>query len=275
MTTREYTDEQLLLPPWMIGTPLEAIWTEAYIDTGDPTLSVEAVRRSPQYDQVFPGNRRDDGSLRYDEATYQGITESFEDSLLSVNVNPDLFRSKFPELVAGLVSPTEFNTRVQTMYENVIEAAPQIRDFYAREYGTDMTDSGIVASFLDPDIGDAIINRRITVAEVGGEAATRGFDIARRAAESLVQAGVGRGEAQQLFGAAAIQLPVLDVLAERHADIDDDFNIEEFTAASIFDDPEQRRRMRRLVAQERSLFGQTGLAFQRDQGLGATGLEQL
>jgi hypothetical protein len=63
------------------------------------------------------------------------------------------------------------------------------------------------------------------------------------------------------------------VLANRHFDPDDDFDIFEFTAASLFNDPVQRRRMARLIAQEQAQFGSTG-GFARDRGTGGlAGLE--
>ena len=96
------------------------------------------------------------------------------------------------------------------------------------------------------------------MAEIGGEAATRGFNIGKGMSEELFRAGLGRNEAAGFFGQAATQLPGLDVLARRHEDPDDDFDLEELTKAMIYDDPEERRRMRRLVAQERSTFTDVG-----------------
>jgi len=71
----------------------------------------------------------------------------------------------------------------------------------------------------------------------------------------LFEAGVDdRSQAQQLFASAEAALPVLNVLAARHADPDDDFDLKEFVSAQVLRDPEQRQRMRRLIAQERSSF---------------------
>ena len=264
----------LLLPTWMERTVLEGIWRDAYIETGDANLAMESVRRSSEYDQYFAGNRRDDGSLRYDEGTYLSIIESYEDELLAVNVNPDLYRGRFPELISGLVSPAEFTTRVESMYERVIESAPEIRDFYATNFGLDMSDSAIVASFLDPDIGQAVLDKRIAISEIGGEAATRGFDVSKVYAESLERTDMTRREAQGFFGEAATMIPALGVLAARHADPDDSFDLGEFTSATLFDDPEQRKRMRRLIAQEASTFtGGSQVDYVRGQ-MGVAGLEQ-
>jgi hypothetical protein len=72
---------------------------------------------------------------------------------------------------------------------------------------------------------------------------------------------------------AANLVPALNVLTRRHADPDDTFDLEEFVAADLFEDPTQRRRMRRLVNQERASFtgGRPGTLSTLQTG-GVTGL---
>lgn len=258
---------------------LLAIFIDAYVEFGDVELATAAMRQAPAYERYFAGNRRADGTVRMTEGEYASYRERFRLTIASINVNPDLFSEQFVNLVAGDVSPDEFLGRVESLYERVIDQAPAIKQTYAQLYGIEMTDSAILASVLDPEVGRAIIERRISIAEVGGEAALRGFGIellTRNAlpqavtAEELVQAGVTRQGAQQVFGEAANQLPILDILARRHDDPDDDFDINEFLSAAIFDDPEQRRRIRRLVAAEQSMFTQG--RYLREQGGGVIGL---
>lgn len=241
--------------------PLLQVFLAGYVEHGDTGLALAQTRTSDIYEQYYPGNRREDGTVRMTEPEYQSYRDYFEATLASINVNPELFRDRFPEILAGDVSPAEFASRVDAIYERVVSQAPELRSFYAQQYGLDLTDSALVASVLDPDIGTQILNRRISIAEVGGEAALRGFGIDLNLANTLVQAGVDRPAAQEFFGQAAAQLPILDVLARRHNDPDDDFDLNEFVAASIFDDQGERQRIRRLVAQERSLF--TAGAFNR------------
>ncbi len=65
-----------------------------------------------------------------------------------------------------------------------------------------------------------------------------------------------QSEAAQFFGLAENVLPVLQGFAARHDDPNDDFTLEDFAAAQIFNDPSQRRRLRLLVNQEQSTFSQ-------------------
>lgn len=266
------------LPRWLRGTPLANVYIDAWVETGDTARALEAVREDPQYDTFFPGNRRDDGTLIYDEATYRSVTESFEDVLLSINVNPDLFTDKFAGLVRGFVSPDEFASRVDRVYDQVIDQADEVRQWYVNKgYADNVSREAIVASVLDPDIGEQILAGNISMAQVGGQASRRGFDIGVDFARQLTQAGLDTSsEASRFFALAEGSLPVLNTLARRHADPDDDFDLDEFTQAQLFEDPTQRRRMRRLLAQERASFTESvagvGIAT-RSQAGGITGVE--
>lgn len=272
---------QDLAPPWMPAELIDA-WHFEYLQLGGASIpgsatnAAEVIRSDTKYratyDSYFPGNRRDDGSLRLSEQDYRSRTDSYENALIGVDVNPDLFRDKFAGLISGDVAEAEFTSRVESMYDRVISSSGGIRDFYAANYGVDLTDNAIVASFLDPDVGNAILDKRIAVSEIGGEAAMRKFNIDLNFATELEQAGVTRTQSQDLFGQAAAEVPVFQMLAARHADPDDTFDLNEFTQAAIFDDPTQRRRMRRLVAQERATFSSQRGALAQDRAGQVTGL---
>lgn len=269
-----------LAPDWMPAALIKA-WYSEYLEIGGPNVSgsasgaAEAIRNDPDYrdlyDSYFPGNRREDGSLRLSEVAYNRRVQSYENALLGVNLNPDIFRDKYGDLISGDVSESEFVQKVESMYDRVIGAAGDIRSFYAANFAIDMTEEAIVASFMDPDIGQAVLDKRIAISEIGGEAAIRKFNIDVGFARQLEQGGVTRDQAQDLFGQGALDVPVLNVLARRHADPDDDFDLNEFSKAYVFDDPVQRRRIRRLVAQERATF--TGASpYEEDRRGGVTGL---
>ncbi len=267
------------LPPAIRNTPLAQVYIDAWIDSGDPQMAWEEVRSHADYETYFPGNRREDGSVIYDENTYQSVIESYEDVLLSINVNPDLFTDKFAGLVQGFVSPQEFAQRIDSQYEGIIDQVPEVRQWYVDNgFAFEPTREAIIASILDPDIGDQILAGNISMAQVGGQASRRDFNISVDFARQLTQAGLDTSaEASQFFALAEGTVPALQTLARRHADPDDDFDLEEFTQAQLFEDPDQRRRMRRLLAQERASFSDSvaGVgAFARSESGGFAGLEQ-
>ena len=161
-----------LAPAWMPPAIARAWLTEYTLAgggsvPGSSQAAVEMVRNDTKYrnlyDSYFPGNRRNDGSLRLDEGDYFNRVESYRNALTGVNVNPNIFEDKFAGLIEGDVGEGEFVQRVESMYERVIESSPEIRDYYAQNYALDMTDSAIVASFLDPDVGNKILDKQIAI----------------------------------------------------------------------------------------------------------------
>lgn len=256
--------------PWL-PRALAAVYAQMFIDTGDPELSKQAMRQSPVYEDYFAGNKRDDGTVRYEEEIYLGITESFDDALLGININPSLFRDQYGELIAGLVSPSEFSDRIDTVYERVLTASEQMKQYYSESYGIGMTTEALVASVLNPDIGQRVLENRLAISEIGGHAAFHDFGIDLDLATKLEQQGVTGQSAGSLFAEAASTVPILDVLARRHNDPDDQFDLNDFLSASVFGDPEERLKVRRLLARERSTFSQS-TGFARD-GRAITGLD--
>ena len=243
------------LYPWL-PRALVQYYADEWAESGDSELAWAEVRASPIYDRYYPGNRRDDGTLRYDEARYTSTMEGYRDVIASVGLNPSLFDNRYVELIEGDVSPDEFAAeRVMPLYDRIQEASPGILAWYAAENGLELSFEAILAARFDPEgVGSRILNREIGLAEIGGEAWEAGLAPDFDLVESMYERGVDRGQAQETFAAAANFVPVLNVLAARHADPDDEFDLDEFVEADLFQDPRQRRRMSRLLSQERATF---------------------
>ena len=125
----------------------------------------------------------------------------------------------------------------------------------------DLTPEAIFMGALDPSIGEEIISGRITAAQIGGEASRAGFTITRTEAENLRKAGLNQAQARQLYTAAQKDLPRLQELQQRQEPSDDALTLEEFTQAVVFQDPDQLENIRRLEAEETSMFSaSTGYA---------------
>ncbi len=241
------------LYPWL-PPELIRIYAAAWAETGDQEQALARMRADDSYTDFFPGIKRDDGSLRMTEAEWFATREAYRRLFTEFGLDPALWEKRFTELMEGEVSPNELVGRLGGAYERIITNIPQVKEFYARQFGLEMTGAAIFASFLDPDIGDALLSRRISVAQVGGEGLARGFDVTDAFAGRLAAAGVDQLAARQLFTSAEGAVPTLNELARRFSDPDSDFDIEEFAEASIFGDATQRRRIRRLFASETSLF---------------------
>jgi len=242
-----------LLYPWIPADAIRA-YDDLYKDgTSEPWL---AIRTDSRYETWFPGNMDDDGNIRYGEDSYAGIREAYRDVVRSMGLNDQAFENRFTELMEGEVSPAEFEARASEVYDRIISASDAIKNAFAEANGFGITTEGILASALDPDLGDDILSGKIAMAEISGAATESGFSLGSDRIAELEQFGVTLDQARATYQQAASTLPVLDMLAARHADPDDDFDLEEFEQAEIFNDPFQNRRMRRLISQERSSFTQ-------------------
>ena len=262
-----------LMNPWMTDGLLDAYTDEWGLSATDE-LALQAVRHTTEYQTMFRGNiDPETGFARMSESDYFASKASFDATLMGMNLNPAYFDDDFVTALENEVSPREFISRMEAAYERIIQSSDAIKAFYTENYGIDMTDSAILASAINPRIGQEILDRKIAIAEIGGEAAARGFDVSIGFGEHLAQAGIDRQAAGQFFGQAASLIPAMQTLAARHGDPDDEFDLNDVSAAFLFDDPETRRRIRRLQAQESSTFtGGATVDYKRDQMGGVAGL---
>ena len=278
MVIEATTGADITIPLWIRGKAgLEEAWIEAWIETGDVMLAREAVREHAAYDTFFAGNQRDDGTVRITEEQYASVVEGYQQALISVGLNPGIFADNFGNLIENDVDVNEFVDRIEAVRAGIIDRAPAVADWYSENYGIEMTPEAVYASLLDPTVAEGIIGRTIAISQIGATAAEHGFGVGITAAEELVNRDLDIFAARRFFGEAEAMIPTLGVLAARHADPDDDFDLAEFTQAEIMNDPEQRRRIRRLLAQERSSFsmgsGQAALVAQTQAG-GLSGLSE-
>lgn len=268
----DYEGAARLIAPWL-PPELIGVFADAWAEFGDSNIALAAVRQDPSYDQFFPGIKRDDGSLRMSEQEYMAQLDAYSILLLEYGINPGIFSGKYTDLIAGDVSAAEFGQRLDAAYTQIITNFDEVRGVYSDFYGVDMTDEAIFASFIDEEIGQAILDRRISVAQVGGAAAVQGFGLNANYAERLVNAGLSQQNALAFFGRAANEIPTLQRLATRFNDPDSSVDITEFAEFGVFQDPTQTSRFRRLQAAESSSFTEQSLTRFNEQGT-ISGLRQ-
>jgi len=266
------TPEEIRVTFAYLPDDLVDAYVEYYTDTADEDVIWAQIRQDARYEEWFPGNLTEDGRPRYAEDVYAAVTASYDDVFRSVGIDGvalDEMREQYSTLISGDVSPQELEAnRVVPMYERIASQSDYLKNYYASNFGVEMTLTALMAAASNPALGEKILTKQISMAEIGGEAAESGYGLT----EQLFETGkIGRNEADQLFQRAENVLPTLNVLAARHADPDDDFDINEFIQADVFQDPEQRRRMNRLVAQEKSTFTGGTSDIRRRQTTGGVG----
>ena len=254
-------DQAGQLVPYMRGKGnLLQVYTDTWAETGNANLALQAVRDSDEYETYFPGNTRTDpetggkAGVRYSEAQYTALTDAYDRAFIEAGLNPDVFREAqmFGALVEGDVGAKELQARINAATEAFITnpLAENVRQYYSSNFGIDMTDSALLASALDPAVGERILNRQLSVARIGAEASERSFDITLQESERLYQLGVTGTRAAQLFGQAETLLGQLSTAANiqgRKAP-----TISEFLQARQFGDSEAQQRFTNILSQEAS-----------------------
>jgi len=229
-------------------------------------VALGKLRQDPIYDEYFPGNKRADRTVRYNEAEYLAVKESYKLSLEDYGLNPEFFDDTIRNLIAGDVSPSEFKTRVDVVFEGIKSNIPQVKEFYSANYGIDLTDEAIFASAIKPELGEQILNKQVAVSQIGGEARRAGFGdiVSLEKAQELQAAGITQAQARQLFQQAQLEIPrIQELQAARGIEEEERFGLEEFTEAAVFQSPEELEQIRILEAERLSQFAPTTGAARR------------
>lgn len=255
------------------------LFANEWARTGDPKVAIAEVRGTTEYETLFPGNKRADGTVKFDEVTYVGLKESYMGTLaeygVSREISESLLQDRLTSLIEGEVSAREFQQRVGAVFQGVQENIQEVQDFYATNYGIDLTEESIFLGAIDPSVGEDIVAGKVTTAQIGGEAAKAGFTVDLSTAEKLRKAGLNQQQARQFFSTAADQIPRIQELQQRGGKSvaqEDVFNLEKFTEAMLFQSPDEAEELRRLQAEEESRFSAIGGAAR--QGSRVTGLTE-
>ena len=188
-------------------------YVTAYVDSGnDADEAIALVRQSPEYQQVYAGNLNpDQATVKYTEAEYSQTIEGYKRKLEAIGVKADfmLTAERKEQLITNVVSPDEFGQRVNAVYTNIVNSIPQVKEFYMRSFGRDLTDEEIIASAIDPKVGEGIISgtiastdvisANITKAKIGAEALLAGTDITADVADQLQKMGLSVDKARRGF----------------------------------------------------------------------------
>jgi hypothetical protein len=241
------------------GMPMEFITAAAnawatHADAG-MDVALATLRADPRYEVWFPGNLAPDGTVHLREGSYWVTRRQHADVITQLGMDSSVFSdADYVSLIAGDVDVAEFEDRVRTLSNGILARADGIREYFALNFGaTGISDAAILESAFTGNADS--LRRAVGQATVGFEGDIRGFDVGLQVAASIFDAGItSQGQAQELFGQAAAQVPLFGRLAERHFDPDDDFDLGEFLEAAVFDDREQQDRIRRLLSQERAQF---------------------
>jgi len=268
----EFLKEVRALLPWLPES-LVMVYANSYSKNQNTDVALAEVRQSEDYEQYFPKNKRPDGTVRLSESDYSAVKESYGLTIADYGMNKDYFENTFATLIEKGISPNTFRQRVATASEGILQNIPAVKDYYSANFGIDLNDQAILASVIDPDIGQGLIEGRITAAQIGGEAGLKGFKLSAAEAQALERAGLTQAQARQLFAVAEEEVPRIASLTRRFQPEEvitpeeeltpegmiqrPGYDIEEFVQAQVFGSASERERVRKLEAQQLSEFTPT------------------
>ena len=252
--------------------PIEVLnlFSTEWAKTGDPAVAIANVRQTDTYATAFPGNKRPDGTIKFDEVTYSGLKESYIGSLAEYGIprttSESLLATRFTGLIEGEVSAREFGQRIGAFYEGVQDNIPAVQQYYKDNFALDLSAEAVFIGALDPLVGEDIIQGRITSAQIGGVAAQEGFNITSTQANLLRQQGLTQQTAQQAFRQGG---QIQDIAEEqgRTTDIVD-------IVGGLTGEVEEQQNISRILSQQESVSSvQTGAV--RGRSGQYTGLEEI
>ena len=166
----------------------------------------------------------------------------------------------FEKFIAGDVSVPELEDRIQTAYNRVIKANPEVMNSLKSFYGDVISNGDILAYALDTKNAIENIKRKVTAAEIGAGAQLAGLGTTRTRAEELGAFGVTREQARQGFQTVAEVLPRGSQLAEIYKQTPYTQTTAEQEVFGLGGAVEAGRQRRKLTELEQASFaGQSGI----------------
>lgn len=173
-----------------------------------PNQMLLDLRNLKSYQARFAGNeeRRGRGLNALSEADYLQQEKDFSDTLRQYGVQRFATRGQFATFIGNAVSNAEVGRRAKVAVERLQMGDPAIlRQF--KTYYPNITDSDIVAYFLNPKEVLPELEAKTTTAEIGATAEQYGLNADLARASGLQRYGVDLAEARVGYQAIAERLP--------------------------------------------------------------------
>jgi hypothetical protein len=256
---------------------------EALIKGGLPPaeFAIE-LRKTPTYQKRFQANQqRINAGLRaLSEAEYISLEDQYQNVMRQYGLPAAYYeknqfgkQANLDKFIAGDVSPVELEERLQIGYKRVQDSNPEVLQAL-RAYYPNISNGDILAYVLDPKQAIQDINRKVTAAEIGGEAAKAGLSMAAPQrgitgvgvtdAEYLARYGVTKESARQGYQTISEFLPTATKLGDIYAKQGLGPYDQTTAEAEVFTLPgaaEAAQKRKRLTQLETAQFsGQTGVA---------------
>jgi hypothetical protein len=229
------------------------------------------IRGLNAYKARFKGNedRRAKGLNVLSEAEYLSQEEDYSATLTQKGLQRFINRAQFATLIGNDISNYELGKRTDYAVQRVEYGNPlvkkQLRDFY------NITDTDMVAYYLNPKEVLPELEARTTAAEIGATAASFGFATDRARAEGLRAAGVDLTKARAGYEQIAEYLPRTQELGKFYSQTGINYTQTSAEEEEFKGTASAKRAREQLKQLELGSFsGQSGVARLGRQGMAGT-----
>ena len=238
------------------------------ISGASPAEFTIKLRESEPYKKRFAANsqRIAKGLRAIDEASYIALEDQYQNVMRQYGL-PESYYTKdatgkqpgFEQLIANDISNVELNDRLMVAQDRVLKSNPEVMAALKAFY-PDINNGDILAYTLDPKNAIKDIQRKVTVAEIGGAAARSGLTTNLSDAEYLQRYGVTKETATQGYTTIASGLQRGSQLASIYGE---DPYTQATAETEVFNVPgaaEARKQRQKIAGLEKATFGgQTGI----------------
>ena len=249
--------------PATLGTFIYDLITQDQIDLGNPDAVLFAMRERPEYQERFKANaeRVKNGLSELSPDTYLALERDFKQIMRANGLPPGFYDddNDLAALIAGDTSPSEVQRRIEDGYTAVQLADPEVKRQMYNLYGVD--DSQLVAYFLDPTRGEAVLRRQTRAAQISAEAKNLAdIQLTSTLAQQLADSGVTQEQAQKGFGEISAMGELVQTFAGETA-----LSSEQLVGAKFGTDAEAQKELARKVKMRTGEFAGGG-SFARTTG---------
>src|SRR5579884_2471813 len=140
------------LNPWIGQLGLQSqilTWAQQGLS---PDSIVAEIRATPQWQSMFPGIRRPDGTLRMNEGQYQGQEDSYRQLLNTGGFQGDQWSHQdLAAFFQNEIDPNELQTRIDK-WNQVQTSGGSTKAAFAVYAGIPLTDEQIFQAMIDPSV---------------------------------------------------------------------------------------------------------------------------
>lgn len=178
------------------------------------TLLKDDSKYNSLYNQRFAGNvkRKAAGLQPLSDADYLAAEKQYEKIFTAYGVTNLANRDYYATLIGNKMDATDVSNRIDMAYQ-VYKGNPAVKNAFNTFYGT-VTDGDVVAAMLDPTTQIPLLQKKITVAEIGGAALQQNLSTSLAKAQDLEAFGITAAQAQAGYSTIAQGLPGYEKILE-------------------------------------------------------------